>query len=344
MLTERFFPEIGGVEKHSLEISKRIVRDGHKLTIITRKTPKSANKYEKIDGINIVRIAANGYLPTWLNLSKFCMNFSRYDIIHCHDFVTFYWIFPFIFFNRNLYITFHGFERYPIPKIYIILRKIAEIFTKRNICVGRFISSYYKTKPNYITYGGIDLNEKENLITTKSNFNTQNLKKLLFIGRLEKDTGILYYIEALKILKFEYRLNLELDICGEGRLENMIRSYSKKNNLTVNFNGFISNLGKFFEKSGIIFSSSYLSIIESLYRKKLVISVYHNKLKEDYLKLSPFSKYIIVCKNSIEIAESIFNIINNNIIYEEKIEQGYLFAKQHTWNDVYKLYKELWKL
>lgn len=342
MLAERFFPEIGGVEKHCFEISKRIVQDGHNLTIITKKTQKRTKKYEKLDGIKIYRIAQNNYFLTWINLSKFCMKFPRFDLIHCHDFVSFYWIFPFIFLNQNIYITFHGFERYPIPKINILLRKIAEYITKGNICVGRFIKKYYKTNPTCITYGGINLINKKEKIKAKKESAPKIPDKLLFIGRLEKDTGILYYIKALKILKSDYKLNLELDLCGEGRLENIIRKYTKKNNLAVNFEGFVSKIDGCIMNSGIILASSYLSILESLYNEKIVISTYQNELKKDYLELSPFSKYIMICKNPCEIAEAIANIVEKKADYEKKIKSAFHFAKTQTWDNVYNLYTNLW--
>ncbi|MBD3215394.1 MAG: glycosyltransferase, partial [Candidatus Lokiarchaeota archaeon] len=129
MLSERFFPEIGGVEKHTLEISKRIIQEGHNLTIITNKPNDLIDNLELDKRIMVCRIAYKNFILNWLKLlffPYFLKKLKYYDIIHCHDFVTFYWILPFILINRNIYITFHGYETFPIPKIYVLMRKLAE--------------------------------------------------------------------------------------------------------------------------------------------------------------------------------------------------------------------------
>ena len=52
----RFYPLIGGVEKHVMEISKRLLKKGHRVIVITEKT--SFKSSEKIDGIEVLRISA----------------------------------------------------------------------------------------------------------------------------------------------------------------------------------------------------------------------------------------------------------------------------------------------
>ncbi len=340
MFVPSFFPHIGGVEKHSLEISKVLSKQGHRIYIITRKYEKTLRNVEKHGQIIIIRIPDKNHFRTWIELFKYKQLFKKCDIIHCHDFITFYWYFPFILINSNLYITFHGFEKYPIPKIYIFLRKIAEIFTKGNICVGKFISKYYKTKPTFIIYGGINTKKSNdvNEITNKI------LNSALFIGRLEPDTGILEYIKAIKILKYKYDREITLEICGDGRLRKIIEDYSEKNKLTVNINGFIKTLDGFYKKSGVVLCSSYLCILESLYRKKFVISIYQNKLKKDYLGLSPFRKYVLVCKDSSQIALNIKHIIESRQFTNKMILDGYNYSLKQPWTKLSNIYKSLWKI
>ena len=40
-LTRSFYPNIGGVEKHVLELSKELIKRGYRITVITEKTQKS---------------------------------------------------------------------------------------------------------------------------------------------------------------------------------------------------------------------------------------------------------------------------------------------------------------
>lgn len=339
MFVPSFFPHIGGVEKHSLEISKVLSKQGHRIYIITRKYEKILKNVEKHGKIIIIRIPDKNHFRTWIELFKYKQLFKKCDIIHFHDFITFYWYIPFILINSNLYITFHGFEKYPIPKIYIFLRKIAEIFTKGNICVGKFILKYYKTKPNYITYGGINTNQ----IVEKSKESSYKLNNALFIGRLELDTGIIEYINALKILKQDYDINLKLDICGDGKLSTYIKGFSKKFNLSVSLNGFKENLDKFYNTAGIIFCSSYLCILESLFKKKFVVSVYQNKLKKNYLFLSPFRKFISIAKSPIDIAHHIVNMREFEKEFYQRSIKGYKFSLNNDWRNLVNLYLKLWK-
>ena len=57
-------------------------------------------------------------------------------------------------FEEKVFITFHGWEEiYPVPVKNIVIRKISELLSNGNICVGEFIKKYYFTNPDYIIYG-----------------------------------------------------------------------------------------------------------------------------------------------------------------------------------------------
>lgn len=338
MLVPLFYPHIGGVEKHLLEISKNLIKNGHIIFIITIKYSEKLKDFERLNNISIIRIPNQNYFKIWIYIFKYRNLLRKCDIIHFHDFNTFYWFAPFILYNSNIFITFHGFEKYPIPKVNIVLRKIAEIFTKGNICVGKFILKYYKTKSTFITYGGINLKESDNNIHKKSKYS----HSALFIGRLESDTGILKYIRALRILKEKYNIELHLEICGDGKLRKVIEDYSKKFNLSVNINGFIENLDNYYHQCGFVFCSSYLTILESLYKKKIIISIYQNELKKDYLGQSPFIKFILIAKIPNEIAQYIKKLLNSDEFITEKTIEGYKFSLKNQWSRVSKLYTKLW--
>jgi glycosyltransferase involved in cell wall biosynthesis len=143
-------------------------------------------------------------------------------------------------------------------------------------------------------------------------------KKVLFIGRLENDLGLETYFKAIDYLKFK------VDFAGDGSLRKKCQKYGK-------VLGFM-DIKKIIKSYDVIFTSSYLSIMESLINKKPVIAVYENSLKEDYLKMSPFSKYIQIINNSKDI--------NLNIKYSE---QGYKWAKEQTWGKVTDIYLKLWQ-
>lgn len=159
--SSRFYPEVGGVEKHALEVSLELVKRGYKVIFVCENKTGLKN-HEIYKGIEIFRIT----IFTSERLKKFIiwkwLFFNRKiiedaDIIHCHD--VFYWFLPFRFLypKKPVFTTFHGYEtKYPPSKKAILVRKISELLSYGNICVGDYIRKWYGTKPDYVTYGGVD--------------------------------------------------------------------------------------------------------------------------------------------------------------------------------------------
>jgi len=268
MITASFFPHQGGVESHVKRVSDELIKMGHEIGVLTPKMDENQKDYEKINEIVIFRYPRKSTLRTFFWLFKNRNIISNYDIIHCHDFTSFifrYLPFRFIFPSKRVFITFHGFEGKQPTQNIKTLRKISEKLTKGNICIGEFILKWYGTKTDYISYGAVDniLNHDEKDVEKNS---------ILFVGRLEKDTGILEYLKTLKILKEKYGFDYCFHVCGDGTLLEYIKSYSEKNNLRIHLHGFIdpSNI---FKKCSFAFVSGYLAILEAMIRKKLVFSI-----------------------------------------------------------------------
>ena len=98
-LARRFYPDIGGVEKHVLEISNRLIKLGHTVTVITQSQNEKKTK-ETVGGISVVRIPTipkekNDKFFIWQWMWKERDLIQEADVIHCHD--VFYWYLPFRF-------------------------------------------------------------------------------------------------------------------------------------------------------------------------------------------------------------------------------------------------------
>ena len=85
-------------------------------------------------------------------------------------------------------------------------------------------------------------------------------------------------------------------------------------------------------------------MLQALAARKIVIAVYENKLKEDYLKLSPFAHFIFICKDADEVVGIIKSIQANPWKSNTMIENGYQWATTQTWESIGKIYLDLWKL
>lgn len=338
-LSRLFHPHIGGVEKHVYEISQRLIKKGHKITVITEKYDGGLDNSEMIDGIQIYRIPVlkNERLKKfsiWYWLIKNLKLIKEADIIHCHD--IFYWYLPlrFLFPNKKVFTTFHGYEGDKIPDWKSKkMHKIAEMLSFGNICVGDYLKKWYETNPTYVTYGAVDVQ--------KNNNHFPNKNKIVFIGRLEKETGILEYIEAIKIMR-DKKIQLHLLVLGDGSLRKKAEEFSKKHRLGAEFRGFVKDINKYAADARYIFTSRFLGTLEAFALKKYVFSTYNNPIKKDYFVMSPFISYISLSKSPENIAQEVQFILQNRKIENDSVNNAYQWVKEQNWDNLVNLYIKLW--
>jgi glycosyltransferase involved in cell wall biosynthesis len=349
----RFYPQVGGVEKHVLEIGKRLVKQGHKVIVIAElekntnnsdyhSTSSSAKLVGKVEGIEIYRINPGSddwfkKFRIWKQLWGFRKIIKSADVVHCHD--VFFWYIPFrfLFLTKKVFTTFHGYEGNFIPtKNAVVMHKIAEIFSNGNICIGSFFEKWYGTKPTLVSYGAVDLSSNK---IKNVKFNNPQKNSVIFLGRLEEETGIIEYLKTLNILQ-EKHINLAMDVFGDGALKNESIKYAKEHNLKVNFKGFVSNASDFINNYEYVFCSRYLGMLEAMAGQKPVFAVYNNEIKKDYLQMTPFAKYISITSEAVLISNAVS-------AYREKknleVTRAYLWVKNETWEKMVNLYLQLWK-
>ena len=322
-----YYPHVGGVEKHVGEVSRRLVAKGHRVTVLTMQYDRKRPVLEKYQGIKILRIPySENKFSIWKNIWLKKDLIKKADIIHCHD--VFFWYLPFRFLNpsKKVYSTFHGWEgKYPIPFRNKLVRKISEKLSSGNICIGDYIKKYYGTKPNFVTYGGVS-SVKKNLTLTKK------YQELIFIGRLEKDMGIDQYLKAFKKIKAKHKL--KITFVGDG-------SYRKQAKKLGQVTGMVKDITPFLNKPALIFSSSYLTILEAMSAGQPVFALYQNPLKKDYLKHFPGAKYIRIASSAEELVSQVNNSLQGRTL---KVDKAKGFAKTQTWDKVINIYQKLWLL
>ncbi len=340
--TRLFYPHIGGVEKHVLEISKKLIEKGHSVTVITENltnssTAKNINnfKFKKINIYTINTGKENWFkkFRIWRSLWSLKKIIQVADVVHCHDVLFWYLPFRLLFPHKPVFTTFHGYESFPIKKRAILMRKISEKLSLGNICIGSFMQKWYGTKPDFAYYGATDLNKSPLPPLLKGVPEAGDLSAL-FIGRLDEQTGIIEYLEALKKIK-EKRPLFELLVVGDGKYKALIAKKSK-------VLGFKKNPEKYFQKYHFAFVSRYLSILEAMAAKRLVFALYDNPVKEDYLKMSPFAKFIIIEKDPEKLAEKVLYYLNNPAAEKELTNKAYNWAAKQSWEKMVDIYLKLW--
>lgn len=333
-LCQYFYPHVGGVEKHVLEISRYLQQKGYSITIICEKHDSKLPQKEEFDGITIHRIPNYKYsfskkfkIWKWFILHRKLI--VRSDIIHCHDVFIWYLPFRFLLPFKKVYTTFHGYESYPLPFKNILIHKLSEILSSGNICIGEFIKKWYRTKPDYISYGGVNIpNLKLNNLKPKT-------RSSVFVGRLDEQTGITVYCDAVKKIREKFP-DFEFAVIGDGKFRNIVKK-------TGDFLGIKKDPETYFEKYNFAFVSRYLAILEAMAAKRLVFALYDNPIKKDYLTLSPFERLMVIAKNAEELAVKIDWYLKNPKEETKKVNKAFQFAKKQSWSTLSNLYIHLWK-
>lgn len=328
-ITRHFWPRVGGVERQAGELAKRLVKRGHTVTILTERYDDGLKLKEKHEGVKIIRfnhpkVRFFGLVYIWLWILFHIKYILEADIVHTHGSFVWYWPFRFLLPSKPVYTTFHGWEgKYPIPLKNKVIRKIDAFLAWKNITIHDYVEKYYGIEADEISYTAVNLPEKAEFKKDK--------KRLLYVGRLDEDTGLTKILKALKQLK-----GFEVDFCGDGHLKEKCKKYGK-------VHGFTDPI-PYFEKAFICLSPGVTTILEAFTYKCLVVTTYNNPLKKDYLLMTPFANWIVVEKTPKKMAEKINHFADNPEKSDKKIRKAYEWVITQNWENEVNKYLKLWEV
>lgn len=287
-ISKYYWPHVGGVEKHVREVAESLVRKGNKVTIISEKD------------IKYPHVKFLGLLYIWFWLLKNRRLIEESDIVHVHDVFIWYLPFRFLYYNKLIYMTFHGGQDiWPIPWKHIFYVRLAAKLSRGTIAIGDFIGKYFGIKPDFVSYGGVSMLLQTNV--------PKERKSVIFLGRLERATGVREFIKRIKKYK-----GCKIDFVGDGSLRKQCSKYGKVHGFT--------DPTPFLQRTEICFAGGYLAALEALaYKCRLWIG-WDTTLKKDYWQLSLFYKWA----NS------------------ERTEEAYKWVTTQTWEAVSGIYLKLW--
>ena len=333
-VSQSYLPNVGGVEKHLQQVNRYLLKAGHQVTVLTGGRQETGQDQAVIEQIPVFYLdnqpQANYKWHIWKQILQHQQLFHQADIIQMHD--VFWWALPlYPFIKSRVFTTFHGYEGSQAPdKKAIRAHQLAWRLSRGSLAIGGWHHKYYGITPDVISFGASDLQ-----LNQHSTKRRQSAKKIIFIGRLAPDTGILEYLKALKLLKKQQH-NYSLDVYGDGPLLDQATKYAQKQRLAVTFHGFQADADRLLVNYPIAFVSQYLAIAETLKSGCQVIAYYNNQLKQDYLKMSPFPKYITMVHDAQEISQQL-----ESGSRQASLDQA--LAKRLTWSTVTKQYLRLWQ-
>jgi len=324
-----------------LEISKIFIKKSYKVIVFTEQFDTRLKLKDSIQSIEIYRIPVGkeNFLKKfriWSQLWEYRGLIRKADIIHCHD--VFFWYLPFRFLypKKPVYTTFHGYEGNNLPsKKAIFMHKLAEKLSNGNICVGDYLKKWYGTKLDYVTYGAVEISNFIQSAGSRQILNKKKKTSAVFIGRLDEQTGISTYVDAVKLIRKKVS-DFNFVVIGDGKFKKEIQK-------EVRTLGWIKNPESFFQKYHFAFVSRYLSILEAMASRRLVFAVYDNPIKEDYLRLSPFAKFINILSSKEELSSLVFYFLDHPNKEKAMVYKAFDWVKIQSWDKVSQLYINLWR-
>lgn len=232
-------PEKGGpIESVIFNISKKMVEQGHKVTIFERKQSEKDSIEEYIDGIKIIRLNTrkidnkSGLISIALSSIDFAFKFNEYirktkfDVIHVHLPLSALFL---IYINKGikskLIYTFHGDayrlnlnDKFKLP-LYLkffspdlhLMNKTKILVVLNNSLRDKLIAyKKFKCKNIFVVNNGVDIdifNTKTDIFDIRNRYLINNKIVILFVGGLTQRKGIDYIIKSAEILiqKLKYR-------------------------------------------------------------------------------------------------------------------------------------------
>jgi glycosyltransferase involved in cell wall biosynthesis len=253
--TSFFLPCLGGIEQYVYQISKRLVKRGHKVTVYTSRTPKDANPEEWIDGILVKRLKPTGHIfgyPIMPSLSIEMLR-QKADIFHAHinaPFVVESVSATSLLENVPLVITYNQgsmslkaiFERNSVFSNSLGLAyqgllsfdfKIARKIIVVSKAVMKFSGLFQKfqSKVTYIPNGvDTDWFTSEGIQSESSKTSipkNDNEKVILFVGRFVAFKGVDVLLKAVRLL-IKKGLNVRVVLVGNGPLRTYLMDIARK--------------------------------------------------------------------------------------------------------------------
>ena len=347
MVTPLYAPHIGGVERHVEQLVRVLSAAGVDICIITQRHAADVPAYETNEHCEVIRFGSGResarrgwrvWLPAWQCLWHHRSKIRGATIVHCHDagqLVTWWLPMSWLFHKRPL-VTFHGFDRYPVPYMLRMLRRMAEIVARGHICVGHFLHKWYGTHQDLVTYGAVEAPDPR-LVNQDMDVD------FVYVGRFAEDTQALDYVRAIQLLYDRQRV-FSLVLYGDGPLRVQIEALVAAHPAPITLLGPTTTPLAARARGRYAFASGYLAILESLSLTRLVFALYGNPLKRDYLSMIPRSADMLVLCNGVDdLAEQVLWFSEHPEDVVTKTQAGQAWAQQQTWPALADLYLTLWQ-
>ena len=338
----RFWPSPGGVEKYIHQLSRALISLGNEVVVVAGATTEGLPETDTHEGVRIHRFPAlrsPARCRWWLMRRR--RLFAGADVIHVsntHMLEYYHQTVGFTLPGNSVFLTRHGMSyRCPVPESEIRRARRSLRFAAGVVHDGLFIEKWLGVKPDLCPDQGL-YPEADDLATGPEPPPTS----AVYIGRLEPDSGIRIYVDAVRILTRELGRPFELHAYGGGSLLDALRDQTAREGLPVRFHGPTPHAQDRIVDSCFAFIDGRMAIQEAMARRRLVLAAYVDPLKRDYVCGERFSPYLIGAADATELAERVVHYTDNPRDRAELVERAFQHARTLSWHRTAEEYLRFW--
>lgn len=347
-ITKKYLPEIGGDCIVVYNLKKEQEKKGHKVQVLTHniKGIKDNNIFtfgfqitgEELDKISFKRAIS---LSIFFFKSFHLINKIKPDIIHTHS-ADLKFLISFAAKKNSIPLihTCHGIS-FPYKKEHSFFKRKLNLFALKNfsnkiIALNQVDNEFLKNKKinsSFIPNG-------VNKITSKNKIGKSNKIKFLFVGRLEKQKGLIYLIKAFQFMKTK---PVELNIIGSGSQKNKLKKLVKELKIkNINFLGKQS-----YQKTNYFYNTNDVFILPSIWEGMpiTILEAWSHGLPVITTNICGMKSFcnkqnsiIIEPKNISALTQAINKITTNKKLRNELKKEGLKTIQNYSWKNTCEQY------
>lgn len=341
-LVKRFWPACGGVEKYITELARAVVARGHRVTVVAGAHSPDLPAREDLAGVAIHRFPA--LRSPWRclrELSRLRSLFREADVIHVSDVEMLEYFGRMLGWRvapRRLFLTIHGMSCiHPVPRAECARARRACRVVDGVIADGEFISRWLGITPDAVVLQGLRP-EPAGIPQCAE----PDEPSAVHVGRLEPDTGVSLYLDALHLLAAQDRLVLPLHVYGDGTQRAALQRQAEAQKLRVTFHGPAPDAQERIAEHTLAFVNGRMAIHEALARRRAVIAAYTNPIRADYVRAESFSPCIATGGSGEEIAAHVRRLIADAAARRDLVERGWRYVRELSWTRTADAYLNFW--
>ncbi len=343
LLVHRYWPSVGGVEKYVRHLASALMAGGHEVDIVAGATTEGLPPTATLDGIRIHRYpAVRSPMRMRLWFLRHAALLRRADVIHAsntHVLEHFWRMVGPVVDPRKVFLTRHGMS-YSCPVPESEQRRAARTLGMAAGVVhdGAFIEKWLGVAPGICPDQGL-FPPADDLTPVPEPPPTSGV----FIGRLEADSGIHIYIDAVARLLRESGRAFVLHVYGDGSAASAVRERVAREGLPVRFYGRVPDAQQYITDSCFALIDGRMAIQECMARRRLVLAAYPDPLKKDYVGTEPFSPYLVAVGDGAELARQLCFYIDHPDARAAFVERAFQYSRTLTWERTAASYVSLWR-